>query len=620
MRKTFLIPFVIIILTYCLTVFGQSQNIPFDSDKWAIIDGEKVEFLGRNSFKGIATLKEIQFENGIIEFDMAVTGERSYPGIVFRMINRNEYERIYIRPHLSKVFQNVVQYEGTFNGLDSWQLYFGPGKSASAEIPVNKWFHVKVEVLNNQARLFLNEQPIMFIKELVHGVSKGTIGVWGPNDGSAYFSNFSFEQKNDLQFPSVAAPDIPLGMIEEWELSNPLKLNQVDYELLPEIQGIKDLKWRKVKSLASGLVDVSRFYGRVGQTPDIIWAKTNISSDKNQTKQYAFGYSDIICIFLNGKLLFTGNSSYMSRDGNFQGIVGLNDFIFLPLQKGNNELVIALVESFGGWGFMFQDVNAIYTHSSLSKQWEVKNKFNYPESAVYDKKRDMIYVSNYTYESNGFISKVKTNGEIEKLNWINGIYQPTGLCIVNNKLYVVGRYNLIEIDIEKNAISNRYPFPTPIFANDIAADNDGTIYITDGGKGAIYKFEKGQISEWLMSPELLQVNGIAIDEDKIIAGISKDGSIKSIDIKTKEIKNIFSLAPGVIMDGIAKDGRGNYLIGDHVGRIFRITKEGKSQLLLNTKPSSIQIADFEFVQEKGLIVIPTLEDNRLMVYKMDFSK
>lgn len=600
------------------TVFCQQEVIPFDSGRWALVNAEKTEFLGRKCLKGIATLKDIVFENGIIEFDMAVTGARAYPGIVFRMKGEGEYERIYIRPHLSVTFQNVVQYEGTFNGLDSWQLYYGPGKSASAVIPVNQWFHIKVEVLNNQARFFINDtsQPVLFIKELARGISKGALGVWGEKNGTSYFSNFSYQIKDDLKFPPTVNEDIPFGMITDWELSQPKRANEVDFEALPQAQGIKDLKWQKIKSLPSGLVDISRHYGRISGVTDIIWAKTVINSDKNNTRQYAFGYSDLISIFLNGKLLFTGNSAYTSRDGNFQGIVGLNDYIFLPLVKGKNELVVAVAESFGGWGFIFQDVDAVYTGKSLVKQWEIKAKFNYPESAVYDKKRDAIYVSNFKYEQNGFISKVKMDGKIEKLDWVTGILQPAGVCIANDKLYAVGRFALIEIDIDKGVVTNRYQFPSPVFANDIVSDEKGSLYITDGGKGAIYKFENGSITEWLKSMELAQINGITIDKDKIVVGTSRDGAIKTIDINSKEIKKIFSLGDGVIMDGLAKDGKGGYLIGDHAGKLLRITQDGKSELLLNTKSRQINLADFDYVPDKGLLIIPTLEDNRLMMYKI----
>ena len=318
------------------SAYSQQEIIPFESDRWDKEQARQAEFLGRQCLMGIASLKDVEFTNGVIEFDLAVTGERSYPGVTFRAQSNDDYERIYIRPHLSKTFQNVVQYEGTFNGLDSWQLYYGQGKTASAIIPANQWFHVKIEVKDTRARLFINdpENPVLTITELAHGLSKGTVGVWGPADGSAYFSNFSCRNDNTLQFPDEILPDNPTGIITDWEISQPDKLTAVDMENTPEAQGIENIQWEKVQSLPSGLVDISRYYGRTGQAPDIIWAKTELFSDKEQTKQLAFGYSDYISIFLNGKLLFMGNSQYTSRDGNFQGIVGLNDYIFLPLNQG----------------------------------------------------------------------------------------------------------------------------------------------------------------------------------------------------------------------------------------------------------------------------------------------
>lgn len=599
-------------------VYSQKTIIPFDSDQWNKETAKQVDYLGRKCLMGIATLKDVEFTNGIIEFDLAVNGERSYPGVTFRSNGQNEYERIYIRPHLSKVFENVVQYEGTFKGLDSWQLYYGPGKTSSATFPVNEWFHVKVEVKDTQARFFISdmEKPILTITDLVHGLSKGSLGVWGPMDGSAYFSNFSYKIDNTLQFPEKPKIDLPLGMISDWELSQPFKASSFDLESAPNSAQLGEMNWQKIKSLPSGLVDISRFYGRLGQATDIIWAKTEINSEREQTKQFAFGYSDIISIFLNGNLIFMGNSSYTSRDGNFQGIIGLNDYVFLPLKKGKNELMIAVAETFGGWGFMFQDVNAVYQAPGLVKLWEIKNKFKYPESAVYDRKRDVIYVSNFTFERDGFISRIKMNGEVDKIDWITGVMQPAGLCIFNDKLFIVGRYNLVEYDLAQNTISNRYPFPSPIFANDVSCDESGNIYVTDGAKGAIYKFENGKFIEWIVGDSFLGANGILAEKGKVYVGTSHDGSLKSIDVTTKEISTIFTFNSSVTIDGLVKDENGNFLISDNEGRIFRITKDGKDELLLNTKAGQINIADFDYIPEKKLLIIPTLYSNRVIIYRI----
>ena len=54
---------------------------------------------------------------------------------------------------------------------------------------------------------------------------------------------------------------------------------------------------------------------------------------------------------------------------------------------------------------------------------------------------------------------------------------------------------------------------------------------------------------------------------------------------------------------------------DYAGRLIRVLPEGKTELLLNTKSRQITLADFEYIPEKNLVVIPTFTDNRVMLYK-----
>ena len=54
-----------------------------------------------------------------------------------------------------------------------------------------------------------------------------------------------------------------------------------------------------------------------------------------------------------GDGLFRGRSAQNFRDPGFLGIVNPeNDTVYLPLKKGNNELVLAVSELGGGWGFI----------------------------------------------------------------------------------------------------------------------------------------------------------------------------------------------------------------------------------------------------------------------------
>ena len=244
---------VLLVISYFFVInitYAQQDVIQFNSDRWDKKAAKEAEFLGRKCLMGIASLKEAEFTNGVIEFDLAVNGERSYPGITFRAKDQDNYERIYIRPHLSKVFQNVVQYEGTFNGLDSWQLYYGPGKTTSATFPANEWFHVKIEVKDTQAKFYIvdMEKPVLTITELAHGISKGTLGVWGLMDGTAYFSNFSYRIDNNLQFANPPLVDDPFGIISNWEISQAQQLCYVDMESYPNTEEMKKLQWQKAQA------------------------------------------------------------------------------------------------------------------------------------------------------------------------------------------------------------------------------------------------------------------------------------------------------------------------------------------------------------------------------------
>ena len=54
-----------------------------------------------------------------------------------------------------------------------------------------------------------------------------------------------------------------------------------------------------------------------------------------------------------GKILYRGRSAQGFRDPRFLGIVNPeNDAVYLPLKKGSNELMLAVSELGGGWGFI----------------------------------------------------------------------------------------------------------------------------------------------------------------------------------------------------------------------------------------------------------------------------
>ncbi len=84
-----------------------------------------------------------------------------------------------------------------------------------------------------------------------------------------------------------------------------------------------------------------------------MFARVIIHSDRAQTAKLNYGFSDRASLFLNGQLLFTGNNTYRSRSLRYLGVMTLNnDAIYLNLREGENELVFAVSEAFGGWGLI----------------------------------------------------------------------------------------------------------------------------------------------------------------------------------------------------------------------------------------------------------------------------
>lgn len=162
---------------------------------------------------------------------------------------------------------------------------------------------------------------------------------------------------------------MPANTLTKWSLSpsyDALARN-LEHPLSPT--EIATIKWQDVEAEPPGFVVIYRcreaphprvtfqgdFSKRLEPQPGmkVVYAQTNISSDRDQVKKLFLGYSDDVSVFLNGKILYRGRSAQGFRDPGFLGIVNPeNDAVYLPLKKGSNELMLAVSELGGGWGFI----------------------------------------------------------------------------------------------------------------------------------------------------------------------------------------------------------------------------------------------------------------------------
>ena len=376
-----------------------------------------------------------------------------------------------------------------------------------------------------------------------------------------------------------------------------------------------------MKSEKSGLLNVSRYITRAGNEPEVVFAKTTMTCNKDVRKKLLIGYSDVVTVHLNGETLFSGFSEFRRRDNTFIGVMGLNDVVYLPLKKGDNELLLTVAETFAGWGFMARDGEAVYHRDGVEKVWETEKNFNFPESAVYDAARDIIYVTNYDMynpsrsEAKQFISKVSPNGTVEEREWVQGLKNPTGMAVHDDKLYVVERDAVAVVDVETGRIDNRHPLQGARFPNDIAMTPDGVIYVSDSAGGTLFRISNGEVEPWLKDDTIEGPNGLLVHDNHLIVGTGGDHAVKSIDLATKKIRTIVKFGEGII-DGIKVDKAGNYLVSHWEGRLFRIAPSGEVTKLLDTSAPEIRCADFDYVEEKDLVIVPTMDNGLVKAYKL----
>lgn len=599
------------------------EFIPFDSPRWAVKAGSLVEHLGRQSLAGTADLKDVQLENGTIEVDVAVTGERCFPGVSFRASDDDNLELVYLRPHKPKA-ADALQYTPVSGGLGSWQLYSGRGFTASVDIPYGRWIHLKLEISGTRARVFVDDMtvPALVINDLKLGARRGFVGLRAPTSGIAHFAGFSITQAESLDLGPAPRTGHPSGMLRSWEVSRVIPLRQLTRTLPPSVQELGDLAWLPVTAEPSGLVDIARHRKKSGTAPECVLARTVIHSDGTHVKKLTFGYSDEVHVFLNGSLLFTGDSSFTRRDPEFNGIVGLNDTLVLPLRDGKNELLLVVTEVFGGWGFLCRleslPTSQISVAAGGSLQWEIRGGLRSPESAAWDAKREVLFVSNANLASppsalDGFVSRIARTGEIRDLKWVVGLDRPTGLALAGGSLYVVERHGVAIVDPDTGEVVARRSCPSTGLLNDPAVDSSGNVFISDSRAGIIYRASAETCEPWISGWPLLNPNGILLAGDHLVVGNMGDSRLLLFRLADRTLTDIIELPQGYI-DGVESDGNGGFMVSHYDGRVFHVAPDGHYDVVIDTTAAGLPCADISYVPLSATVFVPTLAGDSLLAF------
>jgi hypothetical protein len=153
-----------------------------------------------------ARLKGTRFRNGTIEVKVlsrllkdAPDHARGFIGVAFRIDDaHSNFEGIYLRPGNARVDDQLRRNHSTqyfsFPGFKFDRLRKeAPGKYESyADMGLNEWIDVRIEVKGAQAKLFLNRQrqPALVVNDLKLGpAASGGVGLWVDVGTEGYFAD-----------------------------------------------------------------------------------------------------------------------------------------------------------------------------------------------------------------------------------------------------------------------------------------------------------------------------------------------------------------------------------------------------------------------------------------------
>ncbi len=290
------------------------------------------------------------------------------------------------------------------------------------------------------------------------------------------------------------------------------------------------------------------------------------------------------------------------------------------------KLIVAIFSAL----FIFMNSPKAYAASVLSKVWESPADFRQPESVAYDPEKKILYVSNLNGEAtakdgNGFISKVTLDGSIISLQWVSGLNAPKGLGVRGKKLYAADIDELVEINTKNGSVSKRYPIKGAKFLNDVTIDQKGRVYVSDMVTNQIDRLDGRKFSVWLEDKNLECPNGLFAEKDRLMFGAwgeitegfntKTPGRLKFVSYDSKIVQGIGNGEPLGHLDGVESDGKGGYYVSDWMnGKIFHLDIQGTPEMILELGQGT---ADLKFIPEQKLLIIPQMNQNKVVAFKVE---
>jgi hypothetical protein len=339
-------------------------KIPMTPERWEYTS-EKVSFIQHRSVpsikimdagegqEGKISLKDFIFSDGTIEYDIELSND-PFAFISFRKKNELELEEFYLRTGTvnNPNAMEAIQYMPIIKGVSTWNLYGhyqGPAVLKSKD-----WNHVKLVVSGKQMRVYVNDmnQPALQIPKLEGNTTSGGIAF----SGGAIIANLIIipNQVDGLDpNPGIDPMANDPRYIRNWKISEPYSL-PFKQEITAVDVPKTDQAWQHIVAESRGLVNLSKLYGK-SQTRQAVWLKVKINAKAKQVRKINLGFCNEVWVFINNNLIYIDKNFYgtpiMKQPA---GRISIENTAFnIPLEAGENEILIGLTNEFSGYGSSF---------------------------------------------------------------------------------------------------------------------------------------------------------------------------------------------------------------------------------------------------------------------------
>jgi hypothetical protein len=256
--------------------------------------------------------------------------------------------------------------------------------------------------------------------------------------------------------------------------------------------------------------------------------------------------------------------------------------------------------------------------------------FATPESVEYYAAEDVYLVTNingspFAADGNGFISKLKPDGSVIALKWIDGtskgvtLNAPKGAAIAGDNLFVADGKQVQVFALPSGEQKKSITLEGSTFLNGITPGPGGSVYVTDSGYNegfkpsgtdAIYQvWANGKYKTIIRDKAMGHPNGIWADNDRLVVNTFGSGKLFSVDASGKQ--SAMPTPPNGGLDGLVKLKDGRFIVSSWGGSaIYVLNKDGKYNVLADSLDAP---ADLGVDTKRNRLLIPLFKQDRVVI-------